>query len=55
MSTDEIIRAWKAEDDEDEKGEGAPENPAGEQDLSDEELEEVAGGSCMVTSCANQE
>ncbi|GHO99100.1 hypothetical protein KSF_091480 [Reticulibacter mediterranei] len=62
MSTDEIIRAWKAENDE-EKNEDAPANPAGEE-LSDEELEKVEGGSedpgdaegsyvcsCLKTSC----
>jgi len=43
MSTEEIIRAWKAENDE-EKNEDAPANPAGEE-LSDEELGGVEGGS----------
>jgi mersacidin/lichenicidin family type 2 lantibiotic len=42
MSIDEIIRAWKAEDDEEKNGD-APINPAGEE-LSDEELEQVEGG-----------
>ncbi|GHO99101.1 hypothetical protein KSF_091490 [Reticulibacter mediterranei] len=42
MSADEIIRVWKAEDDE-EKGKDAPANPAGEE-LSDEDLEQVEGG-----------
>jgi mersacidin/lichenicidin family type 2 lantibiotic len=42
MSADEIIRVWKAEDDE-KKGKDAPANPAGEE-LSDEDLEQVEGG-----------
>jgi len=56
MSTEEIIRAWKAENDE-EKNEDAPANPAGEE-LSDKELEGVEGGneapvdSGTVCSCA---
>jgi mersacidin/lichenicidin family type 2 lantibiotic len=58
MSIEEIIRAWKTS----EKNEGAanaPENPAGEQGLSDEELELVEGGgslfacSCNANSCNN--
>ena len=56
MSIEEIIRAWKNPG----KNEGAgnaPENPAGEQGLSDEELELVEGGgslfacSCNADSC----
>ncbi|GHO99102.1 hypothetical protein KSF_091500 [Reticulibacter mediterranei] len=43
MSIDEIIRAWKAEDEEEKNG-NAPANPAGEE-LSDEDLEQVEGGS----------
>jgi mersacidin/lichenicidin family type 2 lantibiotic len=62
MSNDEIISAWKTENDE-EKNVDAPANPAGEE-LSDEELEKVEGGneapsdadgsyvcSCLKTSC----
>jgi mersacidin/lichenicidin family type 2 lantibiotic len=41
MSISKIIRAWKAEDDEDED---APTNPAGEYGLSDEELAYIDGG-----------
>ncbi|MFL5625715.1 MAG: mersacidin/lichenicidin family type 2 lantibiotic [Ktedonobacteraceae bacterium] len=58
MSIDEIISAWKADDDDekDEKDEQAPANPAGEQELSDEELEQASGGmmndrSCLAISC----
>ena len=54
MSTEEIIRAWKAEGEQDEN---APANPAGEQELSDEELENVEGGladSCGIASCNHQ-
>ena len=48
MSVEDIIRAWKADDDDDkddkdDKGK-APENPAGEEELTDEELKEAAGG-----------
>lgn len=48
MSIDKIISAWKADEDEQEE-EKAPENPAG-QELSEEELEKVAGGmECQIT------
>ena len=58
MKTDDIIRAWKAEDDE-QHGQTsvAPANPAGEQELSDEDLESIEGGatriadSCAIDSC----
>ena len=48
MSSDEIIRAWKAANGPD-AAQGTPEqspaeNPAGEVNLSDEDLGEVAGG-----------
>ncbi len=44
MSNDEIIRRWKAEDNEENNdGYVAPANPAGEV-LSEEELESVEGG-----------
>ena len=61
MNTDDIIRAWKAEDDDDHKQHGqipvVPANPAGEQELSDEDLESIEGGatriadSCGIASC----
>ena len=62
MSTEEIIRAWKTSGklSTDEGAGNAPENPAGEQGLSDEELELVEGGgslfacSCNVNSCNEQ-
>ena len=44
MSVEDIIRSWKASDDNDDDSEKAPENPAGEQELSDEELAKAAGG-----------
>ena len=58
MNTDDIIRAWKAEDD-DQQGKKpvVPANPAGEQELSDEDLESIEGGatriadSCAIDSC----
>ena len=55
MSTEEIIRAWKAEGEQDG---GCSTNPAGEQELSDEELENVEGGladSCGIDSCNSHE
>ncbi len=72
MSTEEIINAWKNNEDEAEKqpngneipnGEklskdqrklGVPSNPAGEQELSDDDLEAAEGGksiSCVAWSC----
>jgi mersacidin/lichenicidin family type 2 lantibiotic len=48
MSIQDIIRAWKAEDD-DEKDGRAPANPAGEMELSDEDLGLVGGGVCNDT------
>jgi mersacidin/lichenicidin family type 2 lantibiotic len=58
MNINDILRAWKADED-DENDEKAPANPAGEE-LSDEELEKAAGGrECPVTcvtdnSCAGE-
>ena len=42
MSIEEIIRAWKA-DEQDQQDQHIPENPAGYA-LSDEDLEQVVGG-----------
>jgi mersacidin/lichenicidin family type 2 lantibiotic len=54
MSTDEIIQAWKAEDDDgDMNGEDVPENPAGELELSDENLAYIDGASCMFNTCGS--
>jgi mersacidin/lichenicidin family type 2 lantibiotic len=59
MSTEEIIDAWKHDED-DSKGKQqasakkAPVNPAGEQEISDEDLQAVEGGvehSCSAFSC----
>ncbi|HEU5377776.1 MAG TPA: mersacidin/lichenicidin family type 2 lantibiotic [Ktedonobacteraceae bacterium] len=64
MSTEEIIRAWKNPARalvESEGTDNIPENPAGEQGLSDEELELVEGGgsifacSCNAESCNHQD
>jgi mersacidin/lichenicidin family type 2 lantibiotic len=46
MSVEDIIQAWKADDDDDKDDDDskAPENPAGEEELTDEELKEAAGG-----------
>ncbi len=44
MSIEEIVRAWKA-DEQDQQDQHIPENPAG-YELSDEELEQVVGGDC---------
>lgn len=44
MSIEEIIRAWKA-DEQDQQSQRVPENPAG-YELSDEDLEQVVGGDC---------
>lgn len=53
MANEEIIKAWK--DDSDEKNEMTPENPAGDVELTDEDLDEVSGGasgwSCWSQSC----
>ncbi|MFL5665748.1 MAG: mersacidin/lichenicidin family type 2 lantibiotic [Ktedonobacteraceae bacterium] len=43
MSTDDIIRAWKGDEDSP-KDPKAPSNPAGEQELTDEDLAKIAGG-----------
>jgi mersacidin/lichenicidin family type 2 lantibiotic len=71
VSTEEIIRAWKHNEDEAEKqpegeqpSEGekplkgkkkqegkAPSNPAGEPEISDEDLEAVEGGISMPFTC----
>jgi len=52
MKADDIIRAWKAENDE-QKGQASvnPANPAGEQELSDEDLESIEGGATRVDAC----
>ncbi len=42
MSIEEIIRAWKA-DEQDQQNQCVPENPVG-YELSDEDLEQVVGG-----------
>ena len=52
MSNVDIIRAWKAEDeddrdDKDKQDEKPPANPAGE--LTDEELEQITGGAVPRT------
>jgi mersacidin/lichenicidin family type 2 lantibiotic len=61
MSTEEIIDAWK-HNEEDSKGKQqasakkAPVNPAGEQEISDEDLQAVEGGresSCGIFSCGS--
>jgi mersacidin/lichenicidin family type 2 lantibiotic len=50
MNINDILRAWKADED-DENDEKAPANPAG-QELSDEELEQAAGGRpCQDITC----
>ncbi|HLZ62681.1 MAG TPA: mersacidin/lichenicidin family type 2 lantibiotic [Ktedonosporobacter sp.] len=65
MSTEEIIHAWKNEpqsgkkpvkashssEEPEKEPADAPANPAGEQKLSDEELEFVEGGSGLACSC----
>ncbi len=51
MSNDEIIRSWKGEAQPSPEPETAPENPAGEIDLSQDELENVAGGSLPTMEC----
>ncbi len=48
MSITDIIRAWKDEDD-DEKNVKRPQNPAGQLELSDSDLEEVNGGHSCFT------
>jgi mersacidin/lichenicidin family type 2 lantibiotic len=50
MNINDILRAWKADED-DENDEKAPANPAG-QELSDEELEQAAGGRECPVTCA---
>jgi mersacidin/lichenicidin family type 2 lantibiotic len=54
MRSDEIIRIWKNEDDR-KKDSRSPANPAGELELTDEELQNIGGGfldaSCMAASC----
>lgn len=65
MTSDDIIRAWKADEDEvnkkkntkDQKGKKpkknkqAPPNPAGQIELSDEDLEQIAGGPYHTCEC----
>ncbi|MBO0778122.1 MAG: bacteriocin [Ktedonobacteraceae bacterium] len=48
MSIEEIVRAWKSEED----GNSTPTNPVGEE-LTEEELQEVSGGMpcCPALSC----
>lgn len=51
MTIDQIIRAWKSE--EDALDANIPENPVGNE-LSEEELEQVVGGlctGCSILSC----
>jgi mersacidin/lichenicidin family type 2 lantibiotic len=58
MSAEEIIRAWKNPARALAEGQGAanaPENPAGEQGLSDEELELVEGGGSVIACSCNAE
>ena len=43
MSDEEIIRRWKSDDEPDDTG-TVPPNPAGDQELTDAEMENVAGG-----------
>ena len=57
MSIEEIIRAWKNPASVLAAGEGTgnvPENPAGEQGLSDEELELVEGGGSLFACSCNE-
>ncbi|HET8840545.1 MAG TPA: mersacidin/lichenicidin family type 2 lantibiotic [Ktedonobacteraceae bacterium] len=54
MSIEEIIRAWKTSG-KNEGADNAPENPAGEQGLSDEELEFVEGGGSFIACSCNGE
>ncbi|HZO75818.1 MAG TPA: mersacidin/lichenicidin family type 2 lantibiotic [Ktedonobacteraceae bacterium] len=49
MTTDQIINSWKNEDED--QPENTPENPAGAQELSDEDLEQVEGGLAQPGSC----
>ncbi|HYL44328.1 MAG TPA: mersacidin/lichenicidin family type 2 lantibiotic [Ktedonobacteraceae bacterium] len=45
MSTDDIIRAWKGDGDGDSAEDlKVPANPAGGQELTDEDLAKIAGG-----------
>jgi mersacidin/lichenicidin family type 2 lantibiotic len=45
MSTDDIIRAWKGDGDGDSPEDPkVPANPAGGQELTDEDLAKIAGG-----------
>lgn len=55
MSIEDVVRAWKAE--EDAVDSNIPDNPIGDE-LSDEELNDVLGGmrcmgSCSRVSCGN--
>jgi mersacidin/lichenicidin family type 2 lantibiotic len=53
MANEEIIKAWKDEDSDETKE--MPENPAGDVELTDEDLDDVSGGlagsSCGWSSC----
>ena len=50
MSKDDIIRNWKDQDPQPAEGAAAPANPAGNVELPDEELEQVAGGNSGTES-----
>ncbi len=58
MEQDKVVGAWKDADARaelsDEERALLPENPAGAADLTDEALDDVAGGgSCVAWSCSN--